>query len=60
MDKEGIVEYVMSTPGNTNEQVLRMALDNLEGGGGGGSKQLYQHVIQGSSDAPKMGNYYYI
>lgn len=32
MDKDGIVEYVMSTPGNTNEQVLRMALDNLGGG----------------------------
>lgn len=35
-DIDDVFNYVMNTPDNTNPNVLRSMLNNLEGGGGGG------------------------
>lgn len=51
MDDEEIIDYVMNTPENSNPNVLRSMLEELEGSSGGGSPGsnvfvLHANVIQ--------------
>ena len=41
MDNDQIINYVMNTPGNTNAEVLRGMLNQLNNGGGGDGLTLY-------------------
>lgn len=64
MDKEDVVNYVMTTPNNTNPAILRQMLDQISGGSNGSgvfrfcsdsdSRQL-NHTWQEIYDAIKAG-----
>lgn len=66
MLKEDVVKYVMETPYNTNEAVLRGLLEDIEGGEGGASivKEPFEGAILEdvvlSNSSIALSNYFYL
>ena len=57
MTKNEILEYVMNTPQNTNEQILNYMLDDLEGSGGE-KTEVELSVTQNGIYTPDEGKVY--